>query len=175
MSVIFRGPLPQVCNPDEYLIWLHPGSSAVPSSVSWKSAGHSGPSRWQKLIYTSEVLRIPLTTEGYDVGKGNKWWRYQREACLLWSSPPASSSGSDSTVQSSCRSDFTDILMRNMSIWNELDLDITGNPSEILKALASISSFNHYLNLNVDCWRERISCHFFQTKLNLYVNCIHLH
>lgn len=80
-----------ICWTAEHLIWLGPGGGDIPSSISWKSPSHSGPSCWQKLIYTSEAWRIPPTAEGYDVGRGNKWWRYQRQACLLWRSLPASS------------------------------------------------------------------------------------
>lgn len=39
------------CNPTEHLIRLRSGSSDIPSSVSWKSSGQSGPSCWLKLIY----------------------------------------------------------------------------------------------------------------------------
>lgn len=71
------------CNPTQHLILLHSGGTDVPSSVSWKSPSQSWLSCRLALIYTSEAVRTPPTAEASDVGRGNKWWRYQSEACLI--------------------------------------------------------------------------------------------
>lgn len=72
--------------------------------------------------YILQTRGYPQLLRGYDVERGNKWWWYQRETWLLCSSQPASSSGSDSTVQSCCKPLFTDMMMIRNTDFIEADL-----------------------------------------------------
>lgn len=92
VRVRFRGPLPQVAGGIVILlnIWFGFTQAAVTSLHQSHEShpvnlGQAADWSW----YTSEAWRIPPTAEGYDVGRGNKWWWYQRKSafCALLSLP----------------------------------------------------------------------------------------
>lgn len=85
VRVRFRGPLPQVAGGIVILlnIWFGFAQAAVTSLHQSHEShpvnlGQAADWSW----YTSEAWRIPPTAEGYDVGRGNKWWWYQRKSAF---------------------------------------------------------------------------------------------
>lgn len=137
-------------NPATFSIGLHSSNGDVSSHRSHEShpvtLGWAADWAWCILQRCGGYPR-PLRV--YDVGRGNKWWRYQSQACLLCSSQTRAvlRAARSLLVSTDCNDEKRWFFPT--PIWNKCDLDIAGREaycnfkSFSIRFFLSLSKFKH--------------------------------